>query len=171
MGDIQKETLKRISIRGRVAISIDILSEMLKGSGIESQFIFMTLQGFTISNSLDDWLVRAKKITPDFFLKSNFSQLEEIMNIDEYNQLKQYYFSLEENIRLAIQRSIWIGISNIYSSTGEFSETSLNYLLDVIEIAKDVNIELPEFENYIAYSFLEAGGWGNPFEYPDKRDT
>jgi len=155
---------KTISIRGRVAFGILCLESAFQNENkLNNQavkYLLDHLWEFTASSELDEWLHKMEIITPDFLVLSNYEDASEIMNKAEYKGLINLYSSLPEYLVLLIEQTIWIGISNIYENTGDFSKRSLDALNVVLISSIKNNLEIPSFNQVSFSKFKQFNGWG-----------
>jgi hypothetical protein len=167
---INNELLKRISIRGRVAFALFLLEQIIaKNDLFYLKMMIKYIKEFTESRQLDEWHYKIEKLTPEYILNSEYYELKNIINELDFKNLKQCYYNLPEDVLMLVEDTIWIGISNLYGDTGEYSKGSLFYLRRVLLHSEKYNLEYPVFHN--RFSFFEGDGWGAPFNYDIEKKT
>lgn len=161
---------KEISIRGRMAYCIKVLERTFDSSKLDRnglEIILPHLWEFTFSNSLDEWLEKIRQLCPECILDSEYFEVSSLLNKKHFLTLKSFYKELPETFVEMIDNTVWVGICNVYSSTGSYSKCSFEYLLDVIKDAKKLNVELPCIEPFEKFKFSNDNGWGGTFKPED----
>lgn len=159
--------IKQTSIRGRFAFGVFCIEKYIAENNLESKWIdrlIPTLWEFTSTDRMDLWEEKISDLTPLNILDdsprnshSDYPNLTE----SEFNDLKKYYSELDESLIQIIDETIEIGLGNLYSGTGEFSEGTFESTIFVHKLADKVLNEKPSFENFYKSKFTEFHGWGN----------
>lgn len=162
------ESLKLISIRGRVSLAIYMLEKTLKsfdikGKGLE--LYIAKIKEFTEAEDLGLWHEEIKKLTPEYILNIPYSQEKYDLAKDDYEKIYSDYSKLSSDFLKILELTAWVGISNIYGGTGSHSQTTLDYLLDVLQITADLGVSAPNLDTFLHYKYSEKKGWGKTFNY------
>jgi hypothetical protein len=160
-----KNIIKHISIRGRMYYCSFCLKNTFEKNGIvneETNLILNIIYDFIKTNEFDKWEEFSENILPVNILDKKFNINDFSMDHDVINKLKSFY----ENIKIKymvdlIDYTLKIGLDNLYGGTEEYSLKTLENTLNVIRICKQNNIEIPDINNFVKYSFKEMHGWGN----------
>jgi len=162
-----EERLKKVSIKGRMALGIRCLEINLQDLDLlgypEVQKMLSDFWEYTSSNNLVDWEEKILEYEP-WFLFANVERNKykgfRYLSNDEaqgiYNVMKKFEIRLSEIIEEVIE----VGISNLYSGIREYSECSLRATINVLEMLKEINLPLPDLEKFERSKFSEHHGWG-----------
>jgi len=146
-------TLKRISIRGRVAYGACCLENAMLHFKIKNDVldeVIWRIWTFTSSNNLDEWDELTNEVNPICILDENIPS----------DPLFLLYTALPFDLVDMVSEVIEIGVGNLYAGTGEYSPSTLEHLINVIEKCMILKIELPVFAHFERSSFSEEHGWG-----------
>jgi len=146
-------SLKEISIRGRVAYGASCLENTLLHHGIQDDLlenILSRIWKFTNSTDLGEWDQLINKVDPVCILDEN----------KPTDPLYLLYQRLPPDIVNMISDVIEIGTGNLYGSTDNYSPSSLEPLLRVIDKCVTLKIELPKLDSFKKSTFSEYHGWG-----------
>jgi hypothetical protein len=146
-------SLKGISIRGRLAYGASCLENALIHLGIQDDLledVLSQIWQFTSSNDLGEWDQLINKVTP-------VSKLDENKPTDPLYLL---YLDLSPDVVNMISDVIEIGAGNLYAGTDNYSPYSLEPLLRVIDRCLALKIELPVMDSFKKSPFSEKHGWG-----------
>lgn len=166
------DKFKEISIIGRLAYAALCLENVFdmrdQLNNVYVQYILKNIWVFVSSDNLDHWHSNMEKLLPEYILTIDFESKELDIESKEYMKgLRELYSILPIHLLKMIEYTTWIGISNLYEDTGEYSEQSLAYLSLVLEISEKNGIVLPAFEAIKFSKFTEFHGWGNSVESPE----
>ena len=167
--DNPEEIFKLISIRGRLAYGIFCLEQAFKESNKENELsskIIKILWEFTTSENLSEWEEEITDYEPIYVNDDSFIGYETLTN-DQVLELKGFYKNLPYNIIQLIENSIDIGMSNLYSGTGEFSPSSLEPTMKVFKTAQLSLSKKPNPEAFLISKYTEFHGWGNNINRQD----
>jgi hypothetical protein len=156
--------IKLISIRGRMYYCSFCLKDAFEQNGIineETNLIMNIIYDFIQTNEFDKWEGFAENILPVNILDKKFDINDFSMDHDIIYKLKLFYKNIENYMVDLIDYTLNVGLVNLYGGTGEYRLKTLDYTLNVIRICKQNNIEMPDINNFLKYSFKEMGGWGN----------
>jgi hypothetical protein len=157
--------LKKISIRGRVAFAAVILENAFKLEGLfEKKEVILLMDkiwDFTSSNALDEWDELIREITPYCL----FDPKEEFKGFSHFDlsivfKMKEFYASMPQYLVDLIDCAISIGTDNLYGGTGDFSPSTLEPLVEFLELSQKHHVKIPPIEIFTRYSFSEERGWG-----------
>ena len=159
-----EDTIKNISIRGRMYYCSFCLKNAFEKNGImneEVKVILNTVLDFLESESLDLWEDVAKDISPESILDENFNINDFTMDHNLIYKLKSFYKNIPGYLVELIEYTIYVGLENLYGGTGEYSPSTLDYILRIISICEQNGINIPDINHFLKYSFKEYHGWGN----------
>lgn len=145
-----------ISIRGRFAFGVECLLKVINNFNIESDLdIFVVnLLEFTSCSDLELWDNKIKLLLPK---ELNNETLSYNLNYDE---------DLDEAEQLILTKVFLevlnIGTCNLYKRYDD--ELTLLHLINIVNLLKKNNIEIPNIEKFKFSSIKEDYGWGNKFE-------
>jgi hypothetical protein len=156
--------IKHISIRGRMYYCSFCLRNAFEKDGIineETNLILNIINDFIQTNDFNKWKECAENILPVNILDKKFTISDFSIEHEVIYKLKSFYENVKNHIIDLIDYTLGVGLDNLYGGTGEYSFITLKNTLNVIIICKRNNIEIPEINNFIKYSFNEMGGWGD----------
>jgi hypothetical protein len=149
-----ESTLKKISIRGRLAYGATCLENALKHYGIKTDLlekeVLPLIWAFTSSTNLSEWDDAINEIDPVCVLDEN----------DHNDPLLELYQNLPPEVVDMISDVIEIGTRNLYGGTESYSPSTLETLNRIILKCMSLQINLPELEAFKKSSFSEYHGWG-----------
>ncbi|TWP27059.1 hypothetical protein ETU08_07650 [Apibacter muscae] len=162
-----KNSIKKISIRGRMYFCLVCLQNAFKQNNInngESNLIINIIKEFLESNNLSDWEELANNIQP-------INILDEKFNINDFSfehklvlKLKIFYEHIPAYLTEMIDYTLDVGLNNLYGGTGEYSPLTLEPVLKIIDLCKENSIEFPDINNFLQYSYQDDDGWGFPIQ-------
>jgi hypothetical protein len=158
-----KNNIKHISIRGRMYYCSFCLKNAFEKTGIvneETNLILNIIYDFIKTNEFDKWEEFAINILPTNLLDKKFNVNDFSMDHNVIYKLKSFYENIKNYIVDLIDYTLNVGLDNLYGGTGKYSLATLEDTLNVIRICKENNIEIPDINNFIKYSFKEMHGWG-----------
>jgi len=162
------EEFKKVSIRGRLAFAALCLENILIKETLFENFAIKSLVNqiwrFTTTSKLDVWHEKIEKILPEYILGIEYEKMSKFVDKPVYDELNRIYSSSPKYLLDIVEYTAWIGISNLYGSTGKYSETSLEYLIEVIKIAKNASISIPTIDKVSFSDFSKSNGWGDIVE-------
>jgi len=158
------EDFHQISITGRYIYCYLCLRNAVKSKGQENipGFLDAILKTFTSSSRLDDWQGEVDEVRPSIVLnKEKDRNYYKLHSYEQVSELRYYYL---KNTLVAdiVENLIWLGISQLY--VGFNSDSSFDYVQDIIDLLKDNKIELPNFSIISDCSVNVANGWGNSID-------
>lgn len=159
--------IKKISIRGRVALGIRCIEIYAGNLGVIGNPVIKELLNrlweYTDSNRLDDWHNMILEYDPECIIDDvERKSLEDLEHVSEEYFLAQYkvYKGLPVGFNSLVSWVIEIGLSNLYGGVGKYSKPSYQATVEAIAIfKKDGNI-LPDLSLFEKSGFDESGGWG-----------
>jgi hypothetical protein len=170
---------KKISIRGRIAYSLlclENLKSKLNSDLIELEVLIEKLWETTKSDKLGWWQNEFIENNPivmiaDYELMKNgkvtFEQigLETIKTESKFIERIEFLNRLKTPIPKVLDKLCEIANQNISAGTGQFSELTLNPMIELIEIIEKANVaKLPKIDAVEFSKFEENNGWGIRFE-------
>ena len=158
-----EEKLKRISIRGRMYLCLICIENAFKHHNInndESKLIIKIIREFLDSDNLSDWEELANNIQPINILDNKFNIYDFSFEHKIVLKLKLFYAHIPRYLVEMIDYTLNVGLNNLYGGTGEYSSLTLEPVLKVKEICKENNIEFPDINNFLKYSYQDNDGWG-----------
>jgi len=155
------EDFHQISITGRYIYCYLCLRNAAKSKGLENipGFLDAILKTFTSSSRLDDWQSEVDEVRPSIVLdKEKDRNYYKLNSYEQVSELRNYYL---KNTLVAdiVENLIWLGISQLY--VGFNSDSSFEYVQDIIDLLKDNKVELPNFSIISNCSVNVSNGWGN----------
>jgi len=171
--------LKNISIRGRVAyglLCLENLKSKLNKDLTELDILIKDLWKMTNSDKLGLWQNIFVENNPilmiaDYELmksgKVTFEQigLETIKAEKEFSERITFLSRLKTPIPEVLNKLCEIANQNISAGTGQFSESTLNPTIELIEIIENTNVvDLPKIDAVEFSKFEENNGWGDKFD-------
>ncbi|REC80459.1 hypothetical protein DRF60_01750 [Chryseobacterium elymi] len=164
----KKSDFEKISIRGRYIYGYLCLKKYMRDKGFQPlpNTLEKDIEEFVISGELDTWHENVEEVPPSIILNNDFnSEYYEIIDFNYYNELREYYLSLNQECLTLIDNLIPIGIGNLY---GQFkSELTLDYLENIIEIMNYNKLELPKSDYIANLTVDQKNGWGNRVNMKD----
>lgn len=159
--------LKNISIRGRLACSLINFEKLLikldySNNKILKDFI-EELWGVCSNENIESIEEYINEIAPYSILDTNINNDFNNFNFitfEEASTLKEYYFSLPNDIIISMDILIEIAFGNLYGGTGEYSEITYFQINKLAGILKKYDIYFTGFELKIKSPFKEMNGWG-----------
>ena len=151
----------QISIRGRYLYCYLCLRNVIISKSLEEipEFLSVILKNYTATSRLDTWQDSIDEVRPSIILnKENDPKHYTLISYEQVLDLRRYY-SKNELVKDVIENLIWLGISTLY--VGFNSNTTFEYVEDVIGLMNAYKIDLPNFSIISSYSVNERGGWGN----------
>lgn len=159
-----KEEIKLISIRGRVALGIVCLEKYLDKINLTEdlriQRITKSLWAFASTDDIEYWDTTVTQYELNHEgcpVAIEIVFIEDKRHVFNYNDL---YKNAPKDLSEFISSIIKIGINNIYSGTGLYSETTLTPTLEVLDLMDKNSLEIPSLEIFKKSSFKEKHGWG-----------
>lgn len=169
---ISKLMFKDISLRGRVAFSINCLEKYLSNLTIDLNdwnIVLYKYWSFTDIEFLDDWNEIISEILPDNLLEFDNYQKHgfDYLNEDEFQNLYSLYQHIDNNVIELMRLIFELGNSHAYSVIMKEGTASLCILQDILVFMNSHNIELPPIEVYQSMLIQDNRGWGNKFRGKD----
>ena len=165
-----RETLKKISIRGRFAFCLACLRNAMRQENVNIEslsILFERMSSFLTTDKLDEWEKQIVDVSPDTIFDTHpdndFNDYETV-TATELVRLKAIYEKIPSAITELIDLIISVGLSNLYGGTSDYSPHSLAPTLKVIELMDSHNYELPLLQQFSRYSFTDNNGWGFPLD-------
>lgn len=167
MNQAIENQLKKISIRGRMAIGIKCLETYLEDLKIdkekEIQKLLSELWEFISSESLDKWEEKITEYEPmcirEVFELENYGEYN-FLSIEEINRYHEIYTKKGNQLEEMISYVIEIGTSNLFAGTEKYSKPSLNSTIEVLEIMQKNNLSIPDLAKFAKSKYSEFHGWG-----------
>lgn len=160
------ETLKNISIRGRMAYLICSFENLLlyyNCNKEEWRWILEKLWSYTTVQYLDDWMYELAEYMPNSILEDTLEDVEYITE-KEFKYLYKLYINSNQEILLFLNIIFECGTCELYSKLCDYSSNTLKKIEQAIDIIKKNNIDLVDIRLFERYLFNECDGWGNSFE-------
>jgi hypothetical protein len=160
--------IKKTSIIGRLAFGSTCIEQFVAENKIENKWVdrlVQTLWEFTSSTRLDEWDEKIADLTPENILDTKPGNVYEdypSLSKSDFIELKQVYLGLPEGFIAMIDNTIEVGVGNLYSGTGEYSDCTLKSTIKVHENAARLLSEVPSFSLFMLSGFHENHGWGHP---------
>lgn len=158
--------LKKISIRGRMALGISCLEIAIKELGLSDDNAFECLCSdlweFVSANN-KNWEEKINRYYPVVLVKNmdwgqiNIDKFLSTNKEQESDAICQEMAALFEEL---IDQVIYIGTSNLYGGTGEYSQWSLEPTLKVLSIMEQLHFRIPNLIPFSKSKFSEVHGWG-----------
>lgn len=162
---------KNISIRGRLAyalICFDLFLQKKHSEICNNRWILYYLNLVWEVVSAENIYLLEKKLTelaPNSILDkhpNNKFDKYEYFKLNELIEIRELYEILPISIISIMDSIIEISFSNLYSSTGEFSKSTLEELEYIFHVLENEKFDLPELPiNILNSSFKEKRGWGD----------
>jgi hypothetical protein len=161
--------IKKISIIGRVALSIECLKMYSQAIGVyktkEIEFIEELLWEFVEgSEKIEDWFEKVRDVEPSTIIDSKERGEQEehkTISLAKFEALYTFYQSIPKYLVDLIEDALYIGYANMYGDTGEYSQSSFNAIIRVLEILSEAGLKLPTLAKYEKSVYEEKHGWGN----------
>lgn len=160
------ESLKDISIRGRIAYLICSFEQLLlhyncdKGEWVN---ILQKLWTYTNIEYLDDWLYELAEYMPNSIFEDTMEDAEYITE-DEFNYLYDLYSKTSQDILLFLEIIFKCGTCELYTKLYDDSPSTLKKIKEGLDILSMNNIDIVDISPFVKYSFNECDGWGECFE-------
>lgn len=161
--------ISKISIRGRIAFVLKCLEIALQKHEINISILndfTDKLWSFTTTIRFDIWHEQVKEYSPWVILDNQLDVLNDLKFVSpkEADDLKNIYTSLPDFIVKIIDICFWVGCHELYGTIKDFSPTTIDYVVDVINLMKNNNLNIPDIDAFEKYKFSEQKGWGNFFD-------
>ena len=167
MNQAIENRIKKISIRGRMALGIKCLEIKLEKdeliNKVEIKKLLSKLWEFISSKRLDLWEEKILDYEPESLIEDfENEKFEDFKNLkkEEIKALYEIYKKSKSNLAELISWVIEIGRGNLYSATGKFSEGSLNPTIEVLKIMERSNLPIPDLAKFEKSKYSEFHGWG-----------
>jgi hypothetical protein len=161
---------KLISISGRLAFGVKCLEQYLIEKNILNKWLDKLINlmwEFTISEDLSEWDNKISDLDPSNILDthpdnkaSDYKSLTE----PEFNELKNYYSNIDNDLLLLIDLIIDVGTTDLYGATGKYSKNTLDSTMRIYNFASEKINKIPEIDKFKISQFSERNGWGNRIE-------
>lgn len=181
------ESLKTISIRGRMALAATCFEHACKALGVWDEVILNLIEylwAFVSSTEIETWefnfpgdaryVIHLVTNGLDNVCVGDYARL---VNRDSDN-IRVANYAIDEApltkvnpaylqlplILLYMIHTIYedIGGGNLYSGTGEYSEPTHTGISRVLTCMEVIGLSIPDLAPFQKSSFLEEHGWGNP---------
>lgn len=153
--------LKKISIRGRMAIALHSLQQVLTKLDLikppHDTFVkkmMADLASFTHTDQLDRWAKQSLSYVPFYLLKSESLTPQEEALKNTYSPFPAYVIQL-------IDLSIQLGRNHVGSCLPDEGNPSLDCLMDIFRLLQSNGYPLPDVSSFAHYSFAVENGWGS----------
>jgi hypothetical protein len=155
-----------ISIRARLAYTVCCLENALayfKLKDTEWLFVLTHLWSYTNSN-VGRWHEQTAEITGRSIINDENS-LDDLafLSKDQFWKINAIYKKANKDVLRIIDLIFEIGTRDLYASIVNGSPDTLNYLQKIIDLMKQNNIPLPDYDLFKNYSISENEGWGREF--------
>ena len=161
---------KKISIIGRLAFATKCLEQYIEEKGLQNKWldrVIKVLWDFTTSEDLTEWDSRISDLDPNNVVEkhpnNNASDYKSLTE-SEFNELKEYYSTISDDLFLLIDLTIDIGTSNLYGATGSYSKNTLESTMKVYKFAQDKINTIPDIQRFKISKYSERYGWGKRVE-------
>ncbi|WP_291725841.1 hypothetical protein [Bernardetia sp.] len=156
--------IKKISIKGRVAMGIACLKYMLPATIYTEPLykVLSFLNRFIYDPNIDiaDWEELSAEIIPDVILNMSYSDEFTLISQAEYLSFKMLYQDIGENSCLVIDKIVDIASIHFYSAIPSYSPETLKLVEEILEICKAETGSLPNLDLYKKCRFSKNHGWG-----------
>lgn len=168
-GNLNKEDLKNISLRGRVAFGIRCFENALldlQYNVSQWRIVLDYLWSFTNIDFLDDWNGLIAEIIPENLLEFKSYEEHGYKYLDEkaFRYLYALYYNIDPKIDYIMTAIYYIGTSHAYSVITGNGQRSLDEAGKLINYITENSIPLPEIDKIKKSSINENRGWGNKFD-------
>lgn len=153
-----KESLKQISIRGRMALATTVLESVLshfKISKDEKDPLINIFWQFVEERDLGKWDDDRRKVEILMAIK-DFVNLRLRKDLPLHSGFRNSpRFVLE-----MIDAIDWIGLDDLYGTVRGYSPTTHNYTIQGLELALCNGFEIPSIQPFLKSSIEDEYGWG-----------
>ena len=161
------ESLKNISIRGRMAYLICLFENLLLHYNCNKEewgWILEKLWSYTKLQYLDAWMYELAEYMPNSILEDTTMEDAEYITEKEYKYLYNLYSNSNQEILCFLKIIFECGTCELYSKLYDYSPDTLKKIEQAMDIIEKNNIDSVDVKSFEKYSFSECDGWGNCFE-------
>jgi hypothetical protein len=178
MANQEIDKIKKISIRGRFAYGLICLEKVIEEKDLklpELESLIINMWEITNSDKLGWWqdlLIEnnPKVVIGDYELFKNGNVIFEeigfatIADKVEFEKRVEFLKKLPHPVIEIIDKLVEIANQNLFAGGGEFSESTLEPTIELIEILDTIgNFRRPKIELVQFSEFSQNNGWGNKF--------
>lgn len=165
---MDENKLKEISIRGRVAYGIACFERALLFYHCKNESwkdVLKKLWNYANIEYLDDWFYEIAEYLPDSLLETDYYDKEDFEYLSEitFKNLKICYKESNVVLKKIFRLIFEIGTLEIYGKPENYSIETFKKLLEIVELMKKEEIELPDEKPFLKYKYNECDGWGKKF--------
>ena len=160
------ETLKHISIRGRMAYLICSFEKLLLHYNCDKEggrIVLEKLWAYTSAEYLDDWMYEVAEYMPNSILEDTMEDAEYITE-NEFKYLHELYSSSPQDVHLFLQIIFECGTCEVYSRLRNNSLNTLKKVDEAINVLKMNGVVLIDITPFMKYKYSECDGWGERFD-------
>lgn len=167
---MNKEIIKKMSIRGRFAYCLNLIETSM--NSVELNDISLVLDKlwlFTEMQYLDDWQDKAVEFLPSSILENEFYDSDnfEYLTKQEFELLRPILVKMDK-VKIDLFEHLYsLGTVELYGGLGDYAKESLKEFMQIIDIANKNNLKLPAINDFTAFTFNKRNGWGDFFEKAD----
>ncbi len=167
MNQAIENRIKKISIRGRMALGIKCLEIKLEKdeliNKIEIKKLLSELWDFIGSKRLDLWEEKFLDYEPESLIEDfeneKFGDFKNLKK-EEIKVLYETYKKSKPDLAELISWVIEIVRGNLYGGTGEYSKWTLDPTIEVLKIMKNHSLKIPDLAKFEKSKYSEFHGWG-----------
>lgn len=160
--------LKNVSLIGRIAYAILCAEKYVLTKYPSKNWSIVFEQFWKVSSceALDKWSWVIMEYIPKYLFEFQNYESSDFEYIDKetYNQLKDLYDNVDDNLNQILLATREIEEEYAYSNIPEYGKISLEYIDEILSILKKADVEPPEISLVEFSKFNERDGWGEPFD-------
>lgn len=155
--------LKRISIRGRMALAVTCLEQVVAALVPDRERLdplFDLLWSHVETDRLDVWEGAISVATQEVYSSSN-AAYDPTGGFAPTIPAGSVFENLPRLVIEMLAAVVEVGTGNVYAGTGAFSEITLVPTLKILAVYQENGFPLPPLEPFERSSFSEHDGWGH----------
>lgn len=160
------ETMKVISIRGRMAYVICLFERLLlyfKYDKKEWTEVLKKLWTYTDVEYFDEWIYEVAEYLPDCILEDS-QDAYEFITAEEYEYLYKLYSKSCPEVCAFMDLIYEIGTINAYTILMDNDIKTIKKVEEATNILKSHDIKIMAIDSFKKYSFDQCNGWGERFD-------